>query len=313
MRRGVWVTAILACLSSSAVAQTVYPFTLDNCGMAVDLQAPPQRIVAIKSSAFELLLALGAQDRVVGAAFLDGAVPERWASAAAAIPLISDGLPSQEAVLAYEPDFIFGGWESNFAAEGAGERPALDAIGVASYVAPAACRSVAPVKLTFDALFGHIAELGELLDMADAAKMLVEEQAAALSAVTPDTRGLTALWYSSGTRTPYVGADGNAPAMIMDALGVQNIMRDVADGWVSASWEAIAAADPDVIVLVDAVWNSAEQKRTLLAGDPVTSQMTAVRNGHYLIVPFAASEAGVRTVDALTDLAEQLAALAIEP
>jgi iron complex transport system substrate-binding protein len=38
---------------------TDYPLQLDNCGMALTIAAPPQRVVAIKSTAAELLLALG--------------------------------------------------------------------------------------------------------------------------------------------------------------------------------------------------------------------------------------------------------------
>src|SRR5690606_16580785 len=121
--------------------------------------------------------------------------------------------------------------------------------------------------------------------------------------------GLTALWYSSGTKTPYVGAGTNAPAMILEALGLTNIYADIAEGWTSASWEAIVAADPDVIVLVDAAWNSADQKKRLLAESPITSQLDAVIHERYLVLPFPASEAGVRNVPATVDMAAQLARL----
>src|SRR5690606_27879492 len=103
-------------------------------------------------------------------------------------------------------DFLYGGWESNFAADGAGERPTLAALGIDTYVAPAACRSIKPAKLTFDQLFAEMAEMGAIFDVEDAASTLIAEQQATLAAIAPDSRGLTALWYSSGTKTPYVGA-----------------------------------------------------------------------------------------------------------
>ena len=298
---------------TSALAQTSYPLAVENCGVTVDIQAAPQRVVTIKSSATEMLLALGLGDRIVGIGFQDGPVPPVWAEAAAGLTVLSDKLPAQEVVLGVEPDFVYGGWESNFAADGAGERPTLASLGIATYVAPAACRSVKPAKLSFDALFGQIEELGVILDAKEAAAELVAAQKAELAAVEPDGRGLTALWYSSGTKTPYVGAGSNAPAMMMEALGLSNIMSEVDDGWVSASWEAIVDADPDVIVLVDAAWNSAEQKRALLAENPITSQLEAVVNQRYLVVPFPAAEAGVRNVGAVTDMAAQLQALDFTP
>ena len=305
--------AVLAISPGHALAQTQYPLTIDNCGFAVTLPAAPQRVVTIKSTATEMLLALGLGDRIVGVGFQDGPAPEPWTAEAAALPVLSDKLPSQEVVLEVEPDFVYGGWESNFSADGAGERPTLAALGVAGYVAPAACRSIKPAKLSFDEIFAEIGEIGMIFDTGSAAEALIAEQRAALAAIAPDTRGLTALWYSSGTKTPYVGAGSGAPQMMLEALGLENIMADVDEGWVSASWEAIVDANPDVIVLVDAVWNSAAQKKKLLAENPITSRLDAVIHQRYLTVPFPASEPGVRNVSATADMAAQLAGLSFTP
>ena len=79
--------------------------------------------------------------------------------------------------------------------------------------------------------------------------------------------GLTALWYSSGDDTPYVGAGIGAPQMIMEAAGLDNVAADVEDTWTSMGWEAIVAADPDVIVLVDAAWNTARDSVSTYSGE----------------------------------------------
>ena len=300
-------------LTGAASAATTYPLTVENCGFPVTFAAAPTRVVTIKSTATEMLLALGLGDRIVGTGFQDGPVPAEWADAASKIPVLAEKVPSQEVVLESEPNLVYGGWESNFAADAAGERPTLAGLGVASYVSPAACRSIKPAKLTFDALFEQIAEMGEIFDVAPAADALIAAEKAELASIAPDTRGLTAFWYSSGTKAPYVGAGSGAPEMMLEALGLTNIFADVDDGWFAASWEAAVDANPDVIVLVDAAWNSAEQKKKLLAENPITSQLVAVQQQHYLIVPFPASEAGVRSVSATADMAEQLAALAIAP
>jgi iron complex transport system substrate-binding protein len=294
-------------LAAPALA-TDYPLTLDNCGMTLTFDGPPQRAVAIKSTAAELLLSLGLEESVVGIAFLDGLLPEALA-AGASIPVLSEKLPSQEVVLETEPDLVYGGWESNFASDGAGERVTLERLGIASYVAPAACRSVKPAKLSFEHVFAEIAEMGAIFDVEERAADIVGEQQAALDGVVADRRGLTAVWYSSGTKTPYVGAGSNAPAMILTALGLTNIFADVDEGWTSASWEAIVDANPDVIVLVDAAWNPAEAKKKLLAENPITSKLDAVVNARYLTIPFPASEAGIRNVPAVVDMAAQLAGL----
>lgn len=284
------------------------PFVLDNCGTEVSLDAAPQRIVTIKSSTLELALALGAGDRIIGSAFSDGPLPDDLAASAEDIPVVSDKVPSKEAVLDLEPDLVFAGWESNFSVDGAGERADLHKLGITTYVAPAACKAPGymPDPLTFDTVFDGFAEAGELLGETDAASALIAEQRAELDAITPDDRGLTALWYSSGTDQPFVGAGIGAPQMIMAAAGLDNVFADVEDTWTSTSWELIAEADPDVIVLVDAAWNTAASKIALLTANPVTAQLDAVRNERYVTVDFPATEAGIRNVDAVESIVAQL-------
>ncbi|WP_410909633.1 putative F420-0 ABC transporter substrate-binding protein [Puerhibacterium sp. TATVAM-FAB25] len=297
--------------TSDAPVATTYPVTLDNCGFAVTIDAAPQRVVTIKSSTAETLLALGLGDRIVGSAYLDGPLPDSLADAARGTAVeqpFSDEVPGTEATLALEPDLVYAGWESNVTADGAGDRGTLEQLGVDTYVSPSACKGEGymPDPLTFDKVFAEIAEVGEVFDVNPAATDLVAAQRETLASVTPDDRGLTALWYSSGDDMPYVGAGIGAPQMILDAVGLENVAADVHDTWTSMSWEQVVADDPDVIVLVDATWNSAEDKVARLEANPATAELTAVREHRYLTVPFPATEAGVRNVDAVVDLAAQL-------
>lgn len=288
-----------------------YPLTIDNCGTDVTFESAPERVVTVKSSTLELMLALGLEDRVAASAFRDGPVPEEYADAASGIEVLSDNVPSQEATLAVEPDLVFAGWESNLSAEGAGDRGTLATLGVASYVAPAACKGEGymPNPLTFDEVFREFEEAGAIFGVADAATDLVAQQRTELEAIEPNADGLTALWYSSGDDTPYVGAGIGAPQMIMQAAGLENIAADVEDTWTSMGWEAIVAANPDVIVLVDAAWNTARQKIEHLESNAATAALPAVQQQRYLVVDFPATEAGVRNVGAVASLVDQLETL----
>jgi iron complex transport system substrate-binding protein len=290
-----------------------FPVTVSSCGVDATLEAPPERIVTIKSSATEMVLALGAGDRLVGTAFADGPVPSELTSAAADVPVLAEKNPSTEAVLELEPDLLYAGWESNLSADGAGDREMYQDLGVATYVSPSACKGAEhrPERLTFDLLFDEITEVGHLIGEDEAAAELVAAQRAELDAAEPSHAGLSALWYSSGEDVPYVGAGIGAPQMIMDAVGLENVAADVQDTWTPLGWEAVAEANPDVIVLVDAAWNTAEHKIEALQHNPVTATLPAVREGRYLVVPFPATEAGVRNVPAVTDLAAQLAELEV--
>lgn len=299
--------------TASAGASNAFPVSFENCDTTLTLEAAPERIVTIKSNTTELLLALGLGERIVGSAFLDGPLPASLADAGADLNVISDFVPGQEAVLALTPDFVYGGWESNFSAEGVGERSALADLGIGSYVSPAACKGDAmPDPLTFDTVFAEIDEAGALFGVPDAAAALVAEQEAELAALEPATGDSTALWYSSGTDTPYVGAGIGSPQMIMEAAGLTNIFADVQDTWTSAGWESVVEANPSVIVLVDASWNTADSKIANLKANAATAGLDAVLNDRYIVVPFAATEAGIRNVEAAGSIIDQLAALEAE-
>lgn len=288
--------------------RTGYPLTVDNCGTDVTFESAPERVVTIKSSTTETMLALGLGDRIIGAAALDGPLPESTESEPT---IISDKVPGRESVLALAPDLVYAGWESNFSAEGVGERPALTDLGIATYVSPAACKGEGymPDPLTFDAVFDEIREIGTIFDADAAASALVDDQRAQLESLTPAQGSPTAVWYSSGRATPYVGAGIGAPAMIMNAAGLDNMAADVRDTWTSLSWEAVIAANPDVIVLVDSAWNTADSKIATLEENPATAALDAVKQKRYVVVPFAATEAGTRNVDAVASIIDQLGQL----
>jgi len=282
---------------------------VDNCGFHLAVDSAPERIVTIKSTSTELVLALGLGEKLVGTAFPDGDLPDHLTLPNPPPPVLSEKAPGSEAVLAVEPDFIFAGWESNLTAENAGERADLAELGIATYVAPPACQEAPyqPAPLTFEHIFAYITEAGALLGAPEAAADLVAAQRAELAAITPAAGSPTAVWYSSGSDIPFVGGGIGAPQLLMETAGLRNINADLPETWASVAWEAIAAEDPDLIVLVDSAWNSVDHKIQVLESNPVTAAMTAVREGSYLVVDFPASEAGVRSVAAAASLAEQAA------
>ena len=264
-------TLLSGCAAAPVTASTPTPteLSLTNCGVPLEIAAAPERVVTIKSTSTEMLLALGLGDRIVGTAFQDGPVPDAWAADAAGLVSISDKVPSEEVVLALEPDFVYAGWESNFSADGAGERGELASFGITSYVSPAACQSAdQPAKLDFDEVFREITEVGAIFRVDEAAAALVEEQKQSLADIEPVPGDHTAFWFSSGSDTPYSGGDIGNPQLVLETAGLTNIVTGVNATWTPLSWEAVIDANPDVIVLVDAAWNTRRQEDRLPAGQP---------------------------------------------
>lgn len=284
--------------------------SLENCDTTLETDPTPERVVTIKSTPLELLLSLGLEDRIVGSAFLDGTVPESLAPAGWSVTELSDQVPGRELLLSVQPDFVFAGWASNLSAEGPGTRDQLEEMGIRSYISPAACDfgEETPAAVTFDDVFEMFTEIGDIFEVPERAESLIAEQREQLTGIERVAEPLTALWYSSGEDTPFVGGGTGTPNMIMEAAGLDNAAGDQAESWLSMSWEAFVSSDPDVIVLVNSPWNSAEAKRQRIEAHPAAQSMRAVREGNYISVDFATTEAGVRNVDAV----ETIAAGAIE-
>ncbi|MCI9889126.1 ABC transporter substrate-binding protein [Micrococcales bacterium 31B] len=295
--------------STAEPGSTTYPVTVMNCGTEVTFAAAPQRVVAIKSTSTDMLLALGQGDKIVGTAFQDSPVVEQYAAEAANLPKLADKMPGSEAVLALTPDLVYSGWESAFAGDAAGERTTLAGLGVASYVEPSACRSSAPEKVTFDSMLAEVSQVGQIMDANAQAATVTGDLHQRLAAIQPAGAGRNVVWWSSDSKSPYVGAGTGAPDAIMEKVGLKNAFGDLGAPWKNVSWEEFASANPDVIVVADATWSKAETKIKRLKGNAATKDLDAVKNDRIVVLPFAATETGVRNVDAAEQLNDALAAL----
>ncbi|WP_166345983.1 ABC transporter substrate-binding protein [Phytoactinopolyspora limicola] len=284
-----------------------------NCGIEVSIEAPPERTVTMNQAATEVMLALGLQDRMVGTAYLDDEILPELAEVYAEVPVLSDRYPSSETVLDTEPDLIYASYPSAFQPENAGERADLAELGIATYLSPAACPGRSDDEpLDIEAVWQEIEEIGARFGVADAADDLVAAQRAELQEaldVTADHSSTTVMWWDNSTDAPSVGVCCGAPGMIMDAAGVRNAFADEAGSWAAVSWEQVVERDPDVIVLVDSDWSTAEDKRSAIESTPAVDGLRAVRNEQYVVIPFSATTPGIRNVSAVVALAEGLEVL----
>ncbi|MGX6448676.1 ABC transporter substrate-binding protein, partial [Patulibacter sp. S7RM1-6] len=285
----------------------------DNCGVDVHVDAPPRRAVSMNQPATEIMLALGLQDRMIGTASLDDAVLPRFAAAYRSVPVLAKAYPSHERLLAASPDFVYGSYSSVFEEDAAGDRAELEQLGAASYLSPMGCKDEKqrPAPVGFDDVFAEIAQIGELFGVRDRADAVVAGLRDELRAAVADGRpgaGTKVLWFDSDTKSPYVGACCGAPALIMRTVGAENAFADLRDGttWGNVSWEQVVARDPDVIVLVDASWDTAASKRKFLLSDPATKKLRAVRERRFVTIPFSDSSAGLRNVEGVKRLAAGL-------
>ncbi|MFC4603582.1 ABC transporter substrate-binding protein [Rhodococcus kronopolitis] len=284
--------------------------SLQNCGRTVTLDGPAQRGVTLNQGATETALSIGAQDAMAGTAYLDDTIAPQWQAAYAAVPALDEkDFPSREALLAVKPDLVTASYSSAFDDKAVGSHESFDELGVATYVSPFGCKdksarpavawdSIATEITDYGLMFGHAGE-------ADAVVARMRETLTGIEAAAP-AKGKSIFWYDSNTDTPYVGGNAGGPQLIIDAVGGTNVFAGTDGSWADGSWETVLAANPDVIVLADASWDTAEEKKNYLRSDPALKDLKAVREDAFVVLPFSTTTPGPRTIEGATLVAEQL-------
>ncbi len=290
-------------------ADTAFPAQVTSCGHTSTVEVRPNRAITLNQGATEVVLALGLEDQLAATAYLDDAISPKWQAAYEQVEVLSAEYPTNDDLIAAEPDFVYASYVSAFGKDVAGSQAELEAHGTPSYLSPFGCEDPADrPAVSFDAVWDEIEAVATAFGEPERAADFRKEQGEVLAdlATTAAGDGLDVLWYDSGEKSPLVGAGGSGPQLVLDAVGATNIFADVEGGWSESSWEEVVRADPDVIVLADASWSSAEEKIAYLENDPVLSQLTAVRNKSYAVVAYSESTPGVRLVDGAASLSEQI-------
>lgn len=285
-------------------AEAAYaPVTIENCGVTITYDQPPQRAVAMAQHATEVMLTLGLQDHMVGTAYLEDPILPDLADAYEKIPVLSDLYPSREVFLGAEPDFIYAGWVSAFREEVAGPREDLLELNINSYLANANCLET---KATIEDVFVDFLNIGKIFGVSERAESYVagiRERLAEIHTKTqPADPKVKVFVFDSGDEAPYTAAGTGIVNALLEEAGGVNIFADVEGGFATVNWEAVIERDPDVIVLHHATWSTAEEKTEYLAKTEALASIKAVQEQRYVVVPFTATQPGPRSIDVIETL-----------
>lgn len=304
----------------SGEGTTSYPVAMQNCGVGVTVEAPPQRVVTLTQPAAEVLIDLGLGDRVIGTGYEIDKPTAEYAEEYARIPqLAAQGEHvTKEKMLEAQPDFVYSTLGSFFVPEDVGSRRSLHDLEVPTYASEFDCALHAGTdNPNYDMVFQEYRDLAEIFDVPEAGEDAVAEQTSVLdeavaAAEEADIDGETSVMflYSAFEGTPWVAAGGSLPQDATDRLGVKNAFGDSTESFINTSWDEVAARDPDVIVIADLDRgrpnDPAEEKLELLRSDPLTRELTAVENGRLITMPGANMEVGPNSVQMIADLVDGL-------
>lgn len=315
-------TACGAEVQQPAQAATGEPVTVTNCGAPLTVEGVPERVVTNDTGITEMMFALGLADRLVGHSSYRGKerdiASSPWKADFERTPLLGYAF-TREVVQAADPDFVFAGWNYGFK-ESTGLTPDwVRSIGAVPYQLTEACRQPGTdrrgVMEPLDALYTDLANLGDIFGVRAKADQLIaqyRDQIAKAAGSAPAGREPARVFlFDSATAEPFTSGRHAAPSQIIREAGGSNIFDDLNDSWTTASWEAAAQRDPQVILIVDygaGPENSVQAKIEQLRTHPLMAGTTAVRENNLLALPYAALVEGPRNPQAVVTVAEFLRA-----
>ncbi|MER5964974.1 ABC transporter substrate-binding protein [Streptomyces sp. NPDC002057] len=300
-----------------------FPLTLaDNCGQRVTVDRPPQRAVALDQGAAEIMLSLGLADRMVGTATWTDPVLKGLEKENAKVPRLADRYPSFEKVLDTEPDFAAASFAYTLGKGGVATRDRFEKLGVPTYLSPTDCvgkdnsgdgDGVRTEPLTMETVYGEIRDLAEVFAVRERGEKLVADlkSRVAKATATGDFEDVTVLYWYANAESPYMAGCCGAPGIVTRALGAKNVFDDTREEWPQINWESVADRDPDILVIGDLTRRSqsaesAAKKIEFLESDPVTRNMTAVREKRYVLLSGQALNPTLRTVEGIEKVAAAL-------
>jgi len=280
--------------TGSSEASGDYPVTVENCGADVTFDAPPERVVMLKSASVPFLHDLGVMDKVVARA---GQYPEEYYDQATLdeldqVPLLTDKLDpaghlliSKEVVIAQRPDLVLGEVENL-------SRDTLAASDIPLIEEPALC-DVAGAKPSFDDIYDQMELYGTVFDRteeADAAVADLQQRVKEItSRVTHDGRTAAVLYPTIGGGTTYAYGSGSMANPQLEAAGFENVFADVDERVFEVTHEELLGRDPDVIIVLHSE-GSPQEAVDAVSQLPGADRLTAVRNHALMPLLFNFSE-----------------------
>ena len=266
-----------------AVQVLAFPVSVvDDRGTEIVLDARPERIVAIGALYAQIVVDLGAVDRLVAVGETADNPPEVLALPSAG-PTFA---PNVEVILGFEPDLVLG------ATDWGGERPALEAAGVVVLTTP--------LLTGVTSIFESVRAIGTALGADEEAARLngriateiVEAESLVLEA--PAVR--VAFLYAASNPLHAAGSGAIEHELILRAGG-ENVFADV-EGFLPVGIEDIVGRNPEVIF-------TAPSHIENITSNPLLQSVSAVADGRVFGIR-ASVAASTRVAQALRSIIEAL-------
>ena len=276
------------------VLEAMMPYFTDDFGNLIELAEYPQAIISISPSMTEILFFIGAGSQVVGRD--DFSLYPEEALEVTSVGALWGELPT-EAILALEPDLIL-------AAEiiSADQVKTLVDLGLNVY------HQANPTD--YPGLFDNLRDIAALTGHTEETETLISELDARVKAVqltVSVSSFMPSVYYeldATDPANPWTTGSGTFIDHIIQLAGGFNAASALEGDYVQISSEELIAANPDVILLANALYGMTAES---VMARPGWEVITAVANNTiYPIDPSIMSAPGPRLVDGLEQTARLL-------
>ncbi|MDF5752791.1 ABC transporter substrate-binding protein [Spongiactinospora sp. TRM90649] len=291
---------------ASASAPAGFPVTLDNCGVKTTYERPPRRAVSLNQHATEVLLALGLEESMVGTGYLDDKILPEYQAAYEGVKVLSPKYPAYEALLAEEPDFVYGGFSSTFDEKEGRGRDVLSKAGIRTYLNIEEC---ADGPVTMAMIDQEIRNLAKIFGVPERADPLLATLHATLDGVEEKLAGVAPVKlfvYDSGDKTAFTAGGRGVGNEVVKLAGAENLFADLGKVWGDVSFEQVAERAPEWIVIYDYGDQPVADKKRFLLSNPALADVPAIKKQRFAVLPLSSVVLGVRTPSAVEALARQI-------
>jgi len=250
----------------------------------------PPRIVSLHDVTTEILVALGAADRLVGAR-RPIQVPPDVGAAVAQIPRVGD----TESIVASRPTLVLG------TSVVAREAPEL-----VNYLREVGIEVVLLDPQGLDDVYDGVIEVARRAKVPDAGALLVARlrgrSGAGASAAPEPVR----VFVYDCCDPPFTAARRTVLSNLIARAGGRNVFTDLDAGWTRVSWEDVIARKPQLVVIHayrEEEESAVDKKRARLRVMPALADVPV------MVMPLGFSLGGIRSVDGLEHLRRAIAGL----
>lgn len=305
------LSVVFALFGHAALAD---PVTVDNCGTPLTFDKPPERAVIFDIGNARMAFALDLQPSIVAVAGITGwySLTPEFKAEQGNIPEIAPKRASLENLLSVAPDMFFAGWYYGMDPGGEVTPDTLAPHGIKTLLLTESCAQVDKTRprASMDLLYGDMLRLGKIFHKEAMAEALVKgwkERIAAIEAKTKDLHRPRVFLYDSGEDKPFVAGKFAMPTALIDAAGGDNITADIDISWGTATWEAVAAKDPEIVILLDYQdGGGAARSRAFLEAHPIMKEVQGVKKARFVSLRYEELVPGPDNIAAVEKIARAL-------